>query len=117
MDESLLIVDGAALSVRRGAADAPGIVVGDVGGKSTECSWLSGILIDVGKELCRWALVVGPAKPTCMTCIKVHGDVGQVQFRDSVVCQADICVLGLGALGNIQVGDEVSQRVRLWRNG
>lgn len=116
VNETLLIVDGGALGIRRSAAEAPGIVVGNVGGESTERSWLAGILVDASKELRSRALVVGPAQPASMACIKIHGDVGQVQFRDSVVGQADIRIVSLGTLGNIHVGDQISQGVRLWKS-
>ena len=48
------------------------------------------------------------------TGIKIHGNVGQVQLLQGVVGTFQIGVLGISALFNVEVGDQVGQTVGLW---
>lgn len=105
--------DGPTLSVRRGRADAPGIVVGNVGHETTEGLGAAGVLEDLGVHLGGGGKVRLPAEPASVTTIEVHGDVGKVELGDGVVGALEVGSLSAGALGHVQVGDEVGKRVGL----
>jgi hypothetical protein len=110
---SLLIVVGVALGVVRLGGKLPAVVVGDVGDETANARRLAGVLVDLSVELSSRANVGGPAEPATVTSIEVHGDVGKVEFLDGVDGEFLVSTLGLGALVDVQVGDQVSKGVRL----
>lgn len=113
VDVSLLIVVGVALGVVGFGGELPAVVVGDVGDETANARRLASVLVDLGVELSSRANVGGPAEPATVTGIEVHGDVGEVEFLDSVNGEFLVSTLGLGTLVDVQVGDQVSKRVRL----
>lgn len=113
VDVSLLIVVGVALGVVGLGGELPAVVVGDVGDETANARRLASVLVDLGVELSSRANVGGPAEPATVTGIEVHGDVGEVEFLDSVNGELLVSTLGLGTLVDVQVGDQVSKRVRL----
>lgn len=46
-----------------------------------------------------------------MASIDVHGDIGKIEGLECVVDAVHVCGLGTGALGDVQVGDQVGNRV------
>lgn len=113
VDVSLLIVVGVALGVVGLGGELPAVVVGDVGDETANARRLASVLVDLSVELSSRANVGGPAEPATVTGIEVHGDVGEVEFLDSVNGELLVSTLGLGTLVDVQVGDQVSKRVRL----
>lgn len=113
VDVSLLIIVGVALSVVGLGGELPAVVVGDVGNETTNARRLASVLVDLGEELSSGADVGRPAEPATMTGVEVHGDVGEVKFLNGVDGELLVSTLCLGALVDIQVGDQVSKGVRL----
>lgn len=48
------------------------------------------------------------------TSVEVHGHVGQVELDKGVVDALQVGTLSVSALGHVQVGNQVSETVRLW---
>jgi hypothetical protein len=116
IDVSLLVAVGVTLGVRRASCDAPGIVVGDVGDETANCGRRSCSLVKRGKELSSGLDVGSPAEPSSMTGIKVHDDVLHVERLDGVGGECLVGGGGICALGDIEVSDQVGQRVGLCLN-
>lgn len=101
------------MSVRRSAGQVPAIVVSHVGGKTTDCVGAACVLVHASEELSSRGQVGLPAEPASMSSVQVHSDVGEVELREGIVGAFQIRGLGVAALGNVEVGDQVGQRVRL----
>ena len=109
----LLIVVGVGRRVRRGRGDAPGVVVGNVGGQATDSSRLAGVLVDAGKQVSGGLDVGGPAEPASVASVEVHGHVRQVQLLERIHGQLLVCRGGAAALLDAHVGHHVGKGVRL----
>ena len=101
------------LRVRRGGGDAPGVVVGYVRRKPTHGSRRAGVLVHLGKHVGGGLQVGLPSQPASVSCIHIHRDVGQVELLQSILRGQQVVVLGVGALGDIEVGHQVGERVWL----
>lgn len=110
---SLLVVVGVALGVVGLGGELPAVVVGDVGDETANARRLASVLVDLCIELSSRAYVGRPAEPATVASIEVHGDVGEVEFLNGVDGELLVSTLCLGALVDVQVGDQVSKRVRL----
>ncbi len=113
LDVVLLVVVGVALGVRRGGGDAPGVVVGNVGGQAADRSGLAGARVDAGKQIGGGLDVGGPAEPPGVASIEVHGNVGQVELLEGIHGQLLVGRGGAAALGDVHVGDQVGKGVGL----
>lgn len=111
---TLLVAVGVSLSVRWAGRDGPGIVVGNVGSKTTEGLWRSGILVKVGVVWTGQLQVGWPSEPSSVTSIDVHGDVWQVELLKSIGDTLFVGLLGIGTLLDVGVGNHVGQAV--WLN-
>src|SRR5690606_33294778 len=69
------------------------VVVGDVGGKTTDLGLWSSELDNFGVELSGWAEVVVPAEPSTVGGIDVEGDVLGLELLDGI---GDTVLVGLG---------------------
>lgn len=127
-----LVVVRVALGAGVGGGSAERIVVGDVGGEAADERGGAGVLEDGGEHLGGGAQVGGPAEPASMASIEVHVHADGRELLDGVV-DAGLCKdvnvsfplgkeecdayqvggLSVGALLDVQVGDEVSQGVGL----
>lgn len=67
----------------------------------------------MGEELRGRADVGAPAEPASVAGIEVGGDVGVVEGLDCILNTRGVGGLSLLALGDVQVGDEVSETVGL----
>lgn len=118
VDVSLLVTDtvdgGELLSDRWAGSDGPGVVVGGVGGKTTESGWLTSVLPEGNIVWSSGAQVVWPSEPTSVASIQVHGNVWQVQVLEGIVDAVFIRSLCVGALGDTHVCDHVGHAV--WLN-
>lgn len=113
-DVARLVTDRVALGVGwAGTIDLPGVVVGDVGGETTESSGAASIFVDLGVHGSSRAQVGWPSEPTGVTGIEVHGHIGKIEGLDGIVGALEIGSLGAGALGDAQVGDQVGEGIRL----
>ena len=88
-----------------------GVVVGNVGGKTTEERRGASVLVDVGEELSGGGQVGGPTQPTSVTSIDVHVDTEGVEGLESVDDTLLVGALGARALGDVHVGDHVGERI------
>ena len=61
-----------------------GVIVGNVGRKTTDKGWRSSVLVQGAEKLGSWLDVCGPSKPSSMTSIEVHVDANRVELLDSV---------------------------------
>jgi hypothetical protein len=113
VDVSLLITGSISLSVRWAGSNAPGVVVGHVGYKSSNSSRGSGGLVKFPEELCSGGKVGGPAQPASMSSIKIHDNVLQIQSLDGILSQRLVGVGRVRTLLYIGVGHKVSQAVWL----
>ena len=116
VDELLLIVVGVALGVVGLGGELPAVVVGDVGGETSEARRLASGLVDLTVELSGRRKVGGPSKPATVTGIDVHGNVGKVELLDGVDGKLFVSAGSVGALGDVHVGDQVSERIGLCRD-
>ena len=109
----LLVVVGVTLGVRWGCSDAPGVVVGNVGGQTADGGGLAGSRVDAGKQSCGGLEVGRPAEPAGVAGIEVHRYMGKVELLDGVYDQVLVGLLGVAALGDVEVGYQVGKRVGL----
>ena len=84
VDEVLLVVVGVALGDRVGRRGDERVVVGDVGGKTTDSSRRGSVGVEASEELGSGRQVRGPAEPASVTSVEVHEDVGEVELLDGV---------------------------------
>lgn len=91
----------------------PGVPAGNVSGVTTNLLRATGILINLGKLLRTRVKVGVPAKPTTMTSVDVHDDVGKVKALKSVRDTLLISAFTLLASAQVGVGDQVGKRVGL----
>lgn len=113
IDVQFLVTVGVTLGVRS-TSTSPGIVVGNVGSETTDCSWLTGICPQAGEKGGSGTDVCGPAEPSSVSCIEVHEDVWFVELLDGVGDTLDVCGFSCGTFGNVEVGNQVGKRIRLW---
>lgn len=113
LDEALLIVVGVGGGVRGSRGERPAVVVGHVGDETTDRLGLTGVLVDVGEEGGGGPDVGGPAEPATVASVEVLSNVGEVELGDGVVGALLVGGGGVGALGNVSVGDKVGKRVGL----
>jgi hypothetical protein len=117
VDVSLFVTNtvdvGELLSVRRAGGDGPGVVVSNVGSKTTERSWRTGGLVETSEVWARLRQIVWPSEPTSVASIEIHGNVRHVQGLDRIVDAVFISSLSVGALGDTHVGDHVGNTVGL----
>ena len=114
VDVALLVAVGVALRVGRAGGTGPGIVVGNVGGQTTDCGGATSSLVDLREQGRCGSDVGGPTEPAGVTGVQVHGDVGEVQVGNGVLDAGQVGGLGVGALGDVEVGHQVSKTVGLW---
>ena len=113
LDVVLLVVVAVALRVRRGRGDAPGVVVGNVGSETTNGSRLASVLIDAGIQVGSGLNVGGPAEPTGVTSIEVHGHMRKVELLEGIDGQLLVGSRRSAALRDVHVGHHVGKRVGL----
>jgi hypothetical protein len=66
VDVLLLVTVGVSLRVGRAGTERPSVVVGDVGGQTTNGRGGTGVGVDFGEECCGGAQVGGPSEPSSM---------------------------------------------------
>lgn len=71
VDVALLVTVLVTLSVRWAGGDGPGVVVGNVGGQSTDGGGRAGILVHTGEEVGSGSNVGGPSKPASVSYVKL----------------------------------------------
>lgn len=113
IDILLLVADGVSLRVGRAGTDAPGVVVGDVGREAAHLRRPPRRLIQVAEHARRRTDVGSPAEPAGVSGIEIHGHVGEVELLDGVGGAFLVGGGRAGALGHVQVGDEVREGIRL----
>lgn len=102
-----------ALSDRIGRGSSKGVEVGNVRGDTTEVSGRASVSVDLGEELGGRGQISRPAQPSSMTSIDVHGNTNCVKFLDSVNDTLLVSALGVSTFLDIQICDQISERVRL----
>lgn len=91
----------------------PGVPASDVGGDTTELRGRASSLVDGGELLGAGGEVGVPAEPTAVAGINVHDHVGKVELLESV---GNTLAVALGAVLaglEVDVGDQVGERVGL----
>jgi len=110
----LFVARWVSLGVRWAGGDGPGVVVGNVGGETTDLGWRSSSLDDFGEISGSWSNVGCPSEPSGVSGIEVHGNVWQVESGNGILDAGFISSLSVCALCNVQVGDHVGQTI--WLN-
>jgi hypothetical protein len=110
-----LVVVRVALSdgVRSGSRER--VVVGNVGYQTTHVLRRASSDVEVAEELGRRPNVGRPTEPAGVSSIEVHVHTDGVQLLDRVCNGALVSRRGVRALLDVQVGDQVCQRVGLNR--
>lgn len=98
-----------------------GVVVGDVGGETTNLVLLAGSLVgslqDLGELIGSEGKVVVPPEPATVGGVNVEVDVVLLELGDGMGDAITVGVNGTGAEGDVEVGDQVSERIGLEDNG
>lgn len=113
VDVLLLVAVGIARRVGWAGGKTPSVVVGHVRCQTSDCGRLASGAVDLSKERRSRADIGAPSEPSSMAGIKVHSDVREVQLRERVLDTSEVSGLGVGALGDGQVGHQVSDGIRL----
>jgi len=113
VDVALLVAGGVGRRIGGAGGDAPGVVVGDVGGEAADGGGRAGGFVEVAEHGRGGADVGGPAEPAGVAGVEVHGHVWQVELLDGVGGQLLVGSSRVGALGNAHVGDHVGEGVGL----
>ena len=110
-----LVVVGVTLSNGVGRRGDKSVVVGDVGGKTTDTGSRSAtsLLEEAVEEGSSGLQIGGPPEPASVASIDVDVDVGLGKSLPSVDGKSLVSGLGVGAFGDVQVGDQVGQTIRL----
>lgn len=106
------IVVRVVLGDRVGGGGRESVVIRNVGGEATEEGRLASVAIELSEELGSRAQVGGPAEPAGVTSVEVHVDTDGVELLNSVDNALLVGALGTAALGDVQVSDQVRERVR-----
>lgn len=115
VDVLLLIAVRVARGVRGAGSDTPGVVVGNVGSKTSDGGGAASSLVDLSEKGGGRADVGRPSQPSGVTGVEIHGYVWKVQGADGILDTLLVGSLGIGTLGDAQVGDQVGQGIRLWK--
>lgn len=91
----------------------PGVPSCDVSGNATELRRRAGSLVGAGQLLSAGLEVVVPAKPATVASIKILDDVGQVECLQRVGNAVAVSSGTVLASLEVDVGDQVGQRVGL----
>ena len=67
----------------------------------------------MAEECCCWADVGGPAEPAGVSCVEVHGDVGEVEGFDGVFDTLFVSCFRVGTFRDVEVRDEIGEGVGL----
>lgn len=113
VDVQLLVVVLVALRVRGGGGGVVAVVVGDVGHEAAQRLGLAGVAPDFGEEFGGGREVGVPTKPAGVAGVDVRVHVREVEGLDGVFDAGDVGGLRVGALLDVQVGDEVAETVGL----
>ena len=113
LDVVLFVVVAVALGVRRGRGNAPGVVVGNVGGQAADGSGLAGARVDAGIQIGSGLDVGGPAEPAGVASIEVHGHMRKVELLEGIDGQLLVGSRRSAALRDVHVGHHVGKRVGL----
>lgn len=95
------------------AWSVPLVPASNVGGNTTDLRGAAGRFVGIGKLLSTGLEVVVPAEPATVASVDVHNDVGKVQRLESVRDTLTVAGGGVLACLEVDVGDEVGERVRL----
>ncbi len=104
---------GHTLGIGWGRAEAPAVVVSNVGGESANLGRAAGVLVDRRKQLGSRGEVRAPAQPARVSSVEVHGNVRQVELLEGIVGAFKVGRLRIGASGGAEVGDQVCQAIGL----
>lgn len=113
VDVALLVAVGVGAGEGGALGDGEAVVVGDVGGESTDSLWLASLGVELCEHVGGRADVGGPSEPSSVASIKVHGHVGKVQLLHGVDGEGLVGGCGVGALRDTHVGDHVSKGIWL----
>lgn len=109
VDVALLVTVGVGAGVSGASSDGPGVVVGNVGGKTTELLGGAGVLEDRSIHIRRVDKMFRPSEPSSVTTVQVHGDIGESELLDGIDGQILVGSGGAGALGHTHVGNSVGK--------
>lgn len=109
VDVALLVTVDVGGGVSWACSDGPGIVVGNVGSKTTELLGGAGTLVDLSVHGRRGGKVKRPSEPSSVTTVQVHGDIGESELLDGIDSQILVASGGTGALGDTHIGDRVGE--------
>lgn len=109
VDVALLVTVGVRGGVARASSDGPGVVVGNVGSKTTEVLRGTGVLVDLGIHSRSGRKIERPSEPSSVTTVQVHGDVGKSKLLDGVDSQFLVGSSSARALGEVHVGNRVGE--------
>lgn len=109
VDVALFVTVGVGGGVSGASSDGPGIVVGNVGGKTAEVLGGAGVSVDLTKHSRCLGKILWPSEPSSVTTVQVHGDMGESELRDGIDGQLLIGSGGTGTLGGTHVGDSVGK--------
>lgn len=109
VDVALLVTVGVGAGVSGASSNGPGVVVGNVGGKTTELLGGAGVLVDRSIHIRRVDKMFSPSEPSSVTTVQVHGDIGESELLDGIDGQILVGSGGVGALGHSHVGDSVGK--------
>ena len=79
------------------------------GGETLDEGRLASIGVDLSEELCSRGQVGGPAEPSSVASIHVHVHANRGELDEGVVHAGEVGRLGVSALLDVQVGDQVGQ--------
>lgn len=91
----------------------PLIPASDVGGNTADLGWAACSSVHTSKLLCAGGEVIVPAEPTTVTSINVHDYIGEVKSLKSVGNALAVALGGVLAALEVDIGDEIRERVRL----
>lgn len=109
VDVALLVTVVVGGGVSWASSDGPGIVVGNVGSKTTELLGRAGVLVDLSEHSRSGGEILSPSEPSSVTTVQVHGDIGESELLDGVDSQVLVGSSSTGALGDTHVGDRVGK--------
>lgn len=109
VDVAPLITVGVGGGVSGASSDGPGVVVGNVGGKTAEVLGGARVPVDLTEHSRCLGKILWPSEPSSVTTVQVHGDMGESELLDGIDGQLLVGSGGTGALGFRHVGDSVGK--------